>query len=447
MNGQVAALWRATVAHVPRDPFVHGPDALEIARDGGLAIDAAGRVVAAGAFERVRAEHGVARVVDRRGAWILPGFVDLHVHFPQTWIVASRGERLLDWLERYVFPEEAKYADPAYARRAATTFFDQLVRNGTTTALAFGSHDATATAIAFEEAARRRVRVALGKTLHGRGAPAPLLDRPAEAADACRALIADWHGRGKARYAVTPRFALTSTPDVFSLCRRLLAERPDLAVTTHVAENVEEIALTRAAFPEAAHYVDVYAREGLLGPRTVLAHGVRLDDAERRALRDAGAALAHCPSSNFFLGSGVFDARATAATGVRFGLGTDVGAGTGFSLLGECDHAYKASALRGGAPLGPAELLYLATRAGAEALGGADAFGDFAPGKAADFVVVDPSRDGYLAERTAAAPDDRDALFALLVLARGAAVRETVIDGVAEFRADVRDDDAPVRPA
>jgi guanine deaminase len=423
-----AALHRARLAHVPDDPFVLGGAALRVVADGGLAVDATGAILAAGPFDAVVAAHPRLPVVEHRGAWILPGMVDLHVHFPQTRVIAARGAALLDWLERFVFPEEARFADEAYARAAAELFAAELVRHGTTTALVFGSHAAPAVDACFRAGARRGLRFILGKVLHGEGVPAALLDRPAEARDACRALVADWHGRGKMRYAVTPRFAPTSTPETFALCRELLAATPDLHVTTHVAENVAEGRLVREKFPEARDYVDVYARAGLLGPRTVLAHGVHLSNAERAALAAAGSAVAHCPSSNFFLGSGVFAARATAAAGVGLGLGSDVGAGTSFSLFAEATDAYKASALAGDR-LGPAEMLYLATRGGARALRLEREIGAFLPGLRADFVVVDPTRDRLLAERLAVAHDDEDALFALLTLARAGTLAGTYVDG------------------
>jgi guanine deaminase len=428
------ALWRASIAHAPRNPFRIRDGALEIFEDGGLLLDEDGRVAAVGPFEKVRATFETATIVERPGAWIFPGGVDLHVHFPQTRVVASPAAKLLDWLERYVFPEEARFSDSAYATAAAESFCDLLLRNGTTTALVFGSHDPGAVDSCFAAAKKRGLRVALGKTLHGRDVPSTMLDRPGEALDACRALIASWHQKGKSRFVVTPRFALTSTPETFDVCRALLDETPDLLTTTHVSENDDEVAKTAERFPTARHYVDVYDREGLLGPRSILAHGVKLKAAERAVLAARGATVAHCPSSNFFLGSGVLPLKETVAAGVRVGLGTDVGAGTSLSLFAELADAYKASALSG-APLSAAELLWLSTAGGAEALGLTGTCGAFVRGAAGDCVVVDPSRDALLAERLAFARDAESKLFAILLLCRGACVAETIVDGAVVYAA------------
>ncbi len=427
-SDQQTTIWRGVVADTPEDPFRRRSAALRVLHDGAVVAGPGGRILHVGPFEGAAAAYPTAHVDDRRPAWILPGFVDCHTHFPQTFAIASGGGDLLTWLHGHVFPEEIRLQDPTYATRVAAVYCDRLVRSGTTTALVFGSHDPQATALCLREARHRRLRVIAGKVLHGCDVPAPMLDGPDGGLDACRALVADWHGRDKVRIAVMPRFALTSTAQTYEACRALLRENPGLHVHTHVSESVREVAEVGVRFPDSTSYCDAYDREGLLGPNTILAHGVHLSVDERSRLARRGVALAHCPSSNAFLGSGIMSLREAIEAGIRVGLGTDVGAGTSFSVAEETRAAYGAASLRG-RPLSAAEMLWLATQGGAQTLGLGDEVGSFAPGKAADFVILDPKSDLFLVDRLDRAPDAESKLFVLLFLAGAAAIGDVIIDG------------------
>ena len=380
---------RGTVLHTPRNPF-RDTNALEAYSDGALAI-AEGRILAVGGYSTVSPQFPDASVQDWRGSVILPGCIDTHVHFPQTRIIGGLGLPLLDWLKHYALPEEARMADALYAGAVAHEFVHALARHGTTTALVFGAHFEQATELLFQAACAAGIRVAGGLVLSDRELPGSLLQTPEDAYRMSRDLIARHHGKGGQLYAVTPRFALSASGGMLEVCGALLREQPDLLFQTHLNENVEEIAAVRSAFPRAAHYLDTYDRYGLVGPRSVFAHNVHPTDNELARLAAAHSWVAHCPCSNGALGSGMFPMRRHLAAGVRFALGADVGAGTGFGMLKEALQCYMIQRLLpDGVPLSPAHLLYLATRAGAEAMGLADETGDFTPGKSADLVRWSP---------------------------------------------------------
>lgn len=421
-------LLRGMILHTPRDPLRH-PDALEAWDDGGLLLTG-GRVAALGPYGALRRAHPEAPVRDLRGAVILPGLVDTHVHFPQVRVVGALGHSLLDWLERVALPEEARLADATYARSVARAFVRCLLRAGTTTALVFGAHFAPAQAALFEEAEAAGLRLVSGLTLSDRHLRPELHQDPERAYEESRALIRRFHGRGLLRYAVTPRFALSCSPAMLEVCRALVREFPDMAVQTHLNETPDEVAAVRRLFPEHPDYLAVYEAYGLVCPRSVFAHDVHATDGELARLAAAGAAVAHCPSSNAALGSGLFPLARHLARGVRVALGTDVGGGTGFCLLGEALLAYQLQRLApDGVPLSPAALLYLCTRAGAEALGLGDEVGDLSPGRAADVVVIRPPAGGPLAEVLAHADGPERVLGALFALAREDAVAEVYVAG------------------
>jgi guanine deaminase len=419
---------RAAVAHTPRNPFVEA-GALECFEDGALAYDA-GRIVAVGDYGRVREEHPAAEVRDERGAILLPGLVDCHVHYPQIAVIGAMGLELLDWLRTRTLPEEARLADEAYARETARTFVRALARNGTTTALVFGSHFPAAQEALFAEAEAAGLRIASGLVVSDRNLLPSLETTPEAAFEASRALIERWHGRGRLRYAVTPRFSVSCTDEMLAVCGRLLGLADDLLFTSHLNENRSEIDFVGELFPGASDYVETYERHGLVHERSVLAHDVHPTDDELRRLAASHASVAHCPSSNAFLGSGVFPMRRHLDHGVPFALGTDVGAGTGLSLFKEGLMAYHMQmAWPEGRRLGPAEVLYLATAAGARALGLADEVGDLSAGKSADFVLVRPPEDGTLAAVLARSPSLEATLGALFTLAREESVAEVRIEG------------------
>ncbi|HYB29027.1 MAG TPA: guanine deaminase [Solirubrobacteraceae bacterium] len=420
---------RARVAHTPCNPFV-SEDALETFVDGAVAF-ADGRFVAVGAWDSVRAGCPEAEVLDARAAFLLPGFVDCHVHYPQLPVIGAMGLGLLDWLRLRSLPEEARLADAGYAAAMADRFVGGLASNGTTTALVFGSHFPAAQEALFMAAADRGLRVCSGLVVSDRGLLGELEVSVDFALDASRRLIERWHGRGLLRYAVTPRFAVSCSEELLSACGALGSEFPGLLVTSHLNETPGEVELVGSLFPWAKDYLETYERFGLVGDRSVFAHDVYVGESELRRLAEAGAAVAHCPSSNAFLGSGMFPLRRHLDAGVRVALGTDVGAGTGLNMLGEGLTAYQVQMLEGpaGVRLGPAHLLWLATRAGALALGLDDEAGDLLPGRSADFVLVRPVPGSTLAAVLEPTESIEAALGVLFTLAREESVAEVRVAG------------------
>lgn len=421
-------LLRATVLHTPRNPF-QTADALDAYTDGAVVI-ADGRIAAVGDHATLAAAHPEALVRDWRGSAILPGFIDTHVHFPQTRIIGGLGRPLLDWLRLHALPEEARMGDPEYARAVALEFVRALARHGTTTALVFGAHFAPAVEALFEAARAAGLRISSGLVLSDRLLPEPLRQTPEEAYRLSRELMARYHGRDGLRYAVTPRFALSASEALLEVCAALASEQPGLLFQTHLNENRQEIVDVRAAFPWAPSYLAVYDRFGLAGPRSVFAHNLHGSDAELARLAESGAAVAHCPSSNAMLGSGIFSMRRHLAAGVRFALGTDVGAGIGFSVLKEALQCYMMQrVLPEGFPLSAAHLLYLATAAGAKALGLEEETGDFTPGKSADLVRLQPMEGTPLAAAVERAESPERLLAALIAQAGAESVREVRVRG------------------
>ena len=418
---------RAEIHHVPGNPFTNG-SALQSFADGALVV-ADGSIAMVGAWEEVRARFPEAEVLDARGAFLLPGFVDTHVHFPQVGVIGTMGLELLDWLERRTFPHEARLRDPQQAERTADRFIRQLVRNGTTAALVFGSHFAGAQDALFRAAERIGARITSGLVVSDRNLPEALQVDPAEARETSLELASHWHGRGRIRYAVTPRFSVSCSEAMLEACGDVFASRDDLWFTSHLNESVEEIAVVRGLFPRARDYLDTYQEVGLLSRRSVLAHNVHVTDRELPRLAATDASVAHCPSSNGFLGSGLFPLRGHLAAGVRVALGSDVGAGTSLNLLSEACQAYQTQMVQtDGQRLGPAQLLYLATRAGADALA-LDEVGDLRPGTAADFVLIRPQPDSTFAAvlEDQEEPDQR--LGAIVTLAREQSISEVYIAG------------------
>jgi guanine deaminase len=380
-------LVRAAVMDTPDDPFAGG--VLRHDEDAGLLVTG-GLVQERGPYGALRSAHPDVEVVDLRGGVLLPGFVDTHVHYPQVRVIGSLGMPLLEWLDRCALPEECRLADASYATVVAREFVDGLVSAGTTSALTFGSHFPIAVDALFEEASRVGLRVTSGLVVSDRGLPDALLTTPERAYDEARELAARWHGRGRIRYAVTPRFSYSASDAVLDACAAVLRDVPGTWFTSHVNENPAEVAAVNELFADAQHYVGTYDAHGLVDERAVLAHNVHPTDDELTLLATRGAAVAHCPTSNSALGSGLFPLRRHVEHGVRVSLGSDVGAGTGFSLLKEGLQASFMQALLGpdGLPLSPAHLLFLATRAGALALG-LDV-GDLSVGRPFDAVWLSP---------------------------------------------------------
>jgi guanine deaminase len=425
-------LFRAAIFHTPENPLrldIGDRRALVCHQDGGLLADK-GRVAACGDYAALREANPGADTVDWRGGFILPGFVDAHVHFPQARIIGAMGRTLLDWLEAVALPEEARMADRAYAAGTAALFVRALASHGTTTALVFGAHFADATAELFRAAAASGLRMASGLVLSDRMLRPDLHVTPEQAYRESAALIERYHKRGRLLYAVTPRFAYSTSEPMLEVCQQLMSEHPDVLLQTHINESPSEIRELGRLFPWAADYLAIYERYALSGARSVMAHNVHGTPSEIERLAAAGAAVAHCPGSNAALGSGCFPLRRHVAAGVTCALGTDVGGGVGFGLLKEGLHAYLMQRL---APdpqrLDAARLLYLATLAGAEALGLAGEVGDFRAGKAADFVYLRPPAGSVLEAAVQHADDPRHALAALFTLAGPESVREVRVEG------------------
>jgi guanine deaminase len=407
----------------PATAFVHEPDGLVICRDG--------LIQAAGPYATLRPElpPGTA-LADYSGCLIAPGFIDTHVHYVQTGIIGAQGRQLLDWLNTYTFVAEEAFADEAVCRDTARIFCDELVRNGTTTALVFCSVHAGSVDALFTEAEKRNLRLIAGKVLMDRNAPAALLDTARSGYDLSKALIEKWHGRGRCLYAITPRFAGSSTPEQLDLAGSLWREHPGVFMQTHIAENRDEIAWVRELFPERRDYLDVYVHYGLIGARAVLAHGVHLGEGDFERCHATGTALAHCPTSNLFLGSGLFPLRTARdpRRPVRVGLGTDIGAGTSFSLLATMGEAYKVAQLQS-RPIDAIEAFFLATLGGARALGLDAQLGTLAAGREADLVVLDPNATPLLAFRNARSRSVKETLAVLATLGDDRAVRATYVAG------------------
>lgn len=399
MSTQLKA-FRSSFLDFTNDPFYASElESVRYVADGLLVIED-GLVKELGDYENLHAKYVGIEIVSYPGMLIMPGFIDTHIHFPQTEAIASYGEQLLEWLNKYIFPTERKFQEFAYAQKIAAIFLDELLKNGTTTALVFAAVYPESVEAFFTEAHRRNLRAISGKVMMDRNAPDYLVDTPETSYQQSKQLIEKWHKNGRLLYAVTPRFAITSSFEQLSVASRLLDEFSDVYLHTHLSENVDEIAFVRQLFPENEGYLDVYDRAGLVRNRSIFAHGVHLTDAEFGRLSETESAIAFCPTSNLFLGSGLFKLEQAKSKEhpVKLGLGTDVGAGTSFSLLQTAGEAYKVAQLRK-QKLSPFQALFLATLGGARALGLEDKLGNFETGKEADFIVIDPRSTELLAFR------------------------------------------------
>jgi guanine deaminase len=427
-------LLRAAVFHTPANPFLE-EQALKCHWDGGLLIRE-GRIAACGDYSSLRDAHPEAATTDLRGGFLLPGFIDTHIHFPQVRVIGSLGYSLMDWLEQCALPEEARMADESYARSVVCEFVRALASHGTTTALAFGAHFAGATAALFDAAQASGLRLISGMVLSDRRLRPELHQSPEEAYQASTELIARYHQRRRLLYAVTPRFALSTSEVMLEVCQTLLREHSGLRVQSHLNENRAEIAEVARSFPWARDYFAVYERYGLSGPSAVMAHNVHPADGELERLAGSSTSVAHCPSSNAALGSGIFPFLRHLRAGVQCALGTDVGGGTGFGIMKEAFQAYLVQRLAAEElVLSPGHLLYLATRAGAEALGLADEIGDFQVGKAADFVYLRPPEGSALAAVLARAEKPQRALTALFTMAGQESIAEVRVEGSVVYQA------------
>jgi guanine deaminase len=416
--------------------FLRWPDSVDdqaayiYEEDGGLLIRD-GKIVAAGAYVDVAGQAGAdAKKIDHRPHLLLPGFIDAHVHFPQMQVIASYGAELLDWLNKYTFPEETKFSNTQHGRRIARLFLDETVRHGTTTVAAYCSvHKESAEAFFAESHDRNMLNIA-GKVMMDRNAPDGVLDTPQSGYDDTKALIGEWHGRGRQLYAVTPRFAITSSPEQMEMAGALMREHPDLHMQTHLSENHKEIALTQELYPWSRDYTDVYEHYGLLGKKALLGHCIHLAEREADALSDSGSVAVFCPTSNLFLGSGLFDYQRyrRREKALRIGAATDVGGGTNYSMLRTMDEGYKVIALNG-EKLNPFQSIWQMTRGNAEALSIADKVGTLDVGTDADIVVLDSGATPGMRLRMETVQTLAEELFLLQTLGDDRVVSEVYVAG------------------
>jgi guanine deaminase len=409
------------------DPFAAGPEAAHHEAQGAVVIEA-GKIAATGPAVKLRAAYPQARVTDYGNCLISAGFIDAHVHYPQTAIIASWGKRLIDWLNSYTFPEEIRFADPAYAAEIAERYLTLALAHGTTSMCSYATiHPASVDAI-FTAAQARGMRVWAGKTCMDRNAPEALRDTAQSAYDDSKALLQQWQGVDRLSYVITPRFSPTSTPEQLAALGALWAENPTCLMQTHLSEQHDEIAWVRSLFPQARDYLDTYEAHGLLGKGGLYGHAIHLTEREKDRLREVDASLIHCPTSNTFIGSGLFDM--TLAKTQRVGLATDTGGGSSFSMLRTMAAAYEIGQLRGNA-LHPAQLWWLATQGSARALLAEDKIGNIAKGMEADLTIIDLASTPAITQASARAEDIWQAIFPTIMLGDDRAIRATWIAGKA----------------
>jgi guanine deaminase len=419
-----------TFHHCPQD--MSDTSAWTYVEDGGLLIDD-GTIAAMGDYAEVsRTAPAGTQTIDHRPHLILPGFIDTHLHFPQMQVIGSYAANLLEWLNTYTFVEEQRFAAMDHASRIAMHFFDELIRHGTTTAVAYCSVHKTSADAFFAESTRRNMRMVAGKVMMDRNAPAALCDTPQKAYDETRQVIADWHGKGRNHVAITPRFAITSSPEQMEMARALVKEYPDLHMQTHLSENSAEIAYSLELYPKAKDYTDIYAQYDLLGRKSLFGHCIHLSDREADAMSESGSVAVHCPTSNLFLGSGLFPLKKLRArkNPVRIGVATDIGGGTSYSMLRTMDEAYKIQQLLG-ERLNPFDSFYHMTRGNAEALMLQQNIGTLEPGTDADLVVLNVAATPAMALKAEVITTLAEELFLLQTMGDDRAIEETYIAGVA----------------
>ncbi|EMQ2878929.1 guanine deaminase [Vibrio navarrensis] len=411
-----------------KNATVHYKDGYLIVKDG--------HIEHVGEYNAIK-DIKVDYLVDYHGRIITPGFIDTHVHYPQITMIGEYGNQLIGWLNTYIFPNEIKYKDHKYASQKAGIFLDQLINNGTTTALVFSTSSPVSADAFFEQTFKRNMRMISGKVLMDRNAPAELLDTPQSAYEDSKALIEKWQHKGRLDYAVTPRFAPTSTEEELLVAKRLLKEFPEVYLHTHLAENNQEVKWVKELFPDSRSYLDVYDKNGLVTHKSVFAHSIYLDELDYKVLSEKSANIAFCPTSNLFLGSGLFNLDKAREHNILVGLGTDVGAGTSLSILQTMGEGYKVTQMRKaftGNPetvnsLTPMENLYLATLGGATVLSLQDKIGSFMPGQEADFVVLNPMQGEILKGRNENAKTIEETIFGIEILGDDRTVEHTYVMG------------------
>ncbi len=411
-----------------RDPHGHAAGASSRHENHGAVLLRDGEILQIGTAVDLRRWHPDVPVIDHGNCLIMAGFVDAHAHYPQTAIIASWGKRLIDWLNTYTFPQEILFANPGYAAEIAARYLDLNIANGITSACCFCTiHPASVDAF-FAEALARKMRMAAGKVMMDRNAPADLRDSVQTGYDDSEALIKRWSGQGRLTYAITPRFAPTSSPEQLAAAGALWKKHRRCLMQTHLSEQAEEIAWVRELFPDRSDYFDVYQHFGLTGSGAIMGHAIHLSDREWRSLAETGTAVAHCPTSNTFIGSGLFNMAHAKAAGIAVGLATDVGGGSSFSMLRTMAAAYEIGQLRGNA-LHAETLLWLATQGSANVLQMGDKIGNLLPGREADLVVLDLASTPVIAQRVAQAGDFWESVFPTIMLGDDRAIAQVYIAG------------------
>ena len=403
-------------------------DAVKIDTSGAVLVSE-GRIKDVGTADHLRRAHPDAQLVQYGDDHLIcPGFIDAHVHYPQTAIIASWGKRLIDWLNTYTFPEEMRLSDPAYADAIAARYLDLTLDHGTTTVASYCTIHPHSVDALFTAAATRGQRVVAGKTCMDRNAPDGLRDTAQSAYDDSKVLLERWHGKGRATYAITPRFSPTSTPEQLAALGALWAEYPDCLMQTHLSEQVDEIAWVRDLHPNARDYLDTYEAHGLIGERALYGHAIHLEPREIDRIVETGAALVHCPTSNTFIGSGLFDMAGLTARGIACGLATDTGGGSSFSMLRTMAAAYEIGQLRA-TPLHAAQLIWLATAGSAKSLHLHSNIGTIKDGMEADLTILNLASTPAIAQRAAAARDIWESLFATIMMGDDRAIHDVWVAG------------------
>jgi guanine deaminase len=409
------------------DALLEGPAAARHSSRGAVLVEG-GKIAAVGEADDLRRANPRARVHDYGNALISAGFIDSHVHYPQTAMIASWGKRLIDWLSSYTFPEEIKFADKAYASEIAGRYFDLTLANGTTTVCSYATIHPESVDAFFEAARGRGLRAYAGKTCMDRNAPEGLRDTAQSAYDDSKRLLEKWQGVDRLSYVITPRFSPTSTPEQLAAMGALWREHPHCLMQTHLSEQTDEVEWVKSLFPQSRDYLDTYETQGLLREGALFGHAIYLTEREIARIRETGAALIHCPTSNTFIGSGLFPAMAMAKQGIRVGLATDTGGGSSFSMLRTMAAAYEVGQLRG-TPLHPAQLWWLATQGSARSLRADHLIGNLAPGMEADIAVIDLASTPAIAQRSAVAKDIWEALFPTIMMGDDRAVKAVWVGG------------------
>ena len=442
MNTQSTTVYRASILNFLSDPYpivegeaVLDDSAYQFYQDGALVIED-------GKVQHVGEAHDVLstlpsdiEVVEYKDHLIIPGMIDTHIHYPQVEVIASYGEQLMDWLNNYTFPAEGQFEDKAYASNIANFFLDELLKCGTTTALVFGTVHKQSVEAFFEASEQRNTRMICGKVMMDRNAPDFLCDTPDTSYDDSKSLIDTWHNKGRQLYAVTPRFAITSSHEQLQKAEQLLQEYPDVYMQTHISENKDEMTFVAELFPNAKDYLDVYDQYNLLGKRSVFAHGIHLNKREHQRLHETGSSVSFCPTSNLFLGSGLLDIQELEQHQVAYSIATDVGGGTSFSMLQTLSEAYKVTQMKGN-KLSPLKSLYLATLGNAKTLQLDDKIGSFKTGNEADFVVLDFNSTAIMSLKQSKCKTLAEKLFAMIILGDDRAVEATYVAGKCVHKRD-----------